>query len=181
MSDDALVSDAEREHAVARLREASAEGRLTLEELAARTGNAYGARTHGELVRVTADLPAVSAREPRRRDLPRVVLGLFVPVTRGGRRRLGRRTLALTLFAPLAIDLRGASFEDPEAVITVFSLFAPVTVAVPEHVEVELGVVGVFGPVRELGSPGDLSPSAPQLRLNGFSLFAPVFVRFGGS
>ena len=37
------ASDAERERAVGRLREAATEGRLTLEELADRTGLAYGA------------------------------------------------------------------------------------------------------------------------------------------
>ena len=65
MSDETFASDAERELAVGRLREASAEGRLTLEELSARTDAAYAARTHGELVQVTAGLPALGA--PRRR------------------------------------------------------------------------------------------------------------------
>jgi hypothetical protein len=46
------ASDAEREQAVVRLREASAEGRLTLEELADRTALAYEARSQAELVRV---------------------------------------------------------------------------------------------------------------------------------
>jgi hypothetical protein len=52
------ASDAERERAVARLRDASTEGRLTLEELAHRTGLAYAAKSHAKLERVTADLPA---------------------------------------------------------------------------------------------------------------------------
>jgi hypothetical protein len=52
------ASDAEREQIVVRLRDASAEGRLTLEELADRTALAYRARTHDELEPLTADLPA---------------------------------------------------------------------------------------------------------------------------
>ena len=55
------ASDAEREQTVARLRDASAEGRLTLEELAERTTLAYRASTHAELEPLTADLPAAAA------------------------------------------------------------------------------------------------------------------------
>lgn len=51
------ASDAEREQVVVRLRDASAEGRLTLEELSDRTALAYTARSHAELVPLTEDLP----------------------------------------------------------------------------------------------------------------------------
>ena len=64
MTDELLASDAEREQAVVRLRDASTEGRLTLDELAQRTGDAYAARTQHELVKLTSDLPAVQARAP---------------------------------------------------------------------------------------------------------------------
>src|SRR4029079_3727863 len=59
------ASDAEREQVVVRLRDASAEGRLTLEELADRTALAYTARSHAELGPLTDDLPAALA--PSRR------------------------------------------------------------------------------------------------------------------
>ena len=60
------ASDAEREAVVERLREATAEGRLTFGELSERTEAAYTATTRGELVPITADLPAVSSpRRPR--------------------------------------------------------------------------------------------------------------------
>ena len=63
MSEEHRVSDAEREAAVVLLRDASTDGRLTLEELGDRTGLAYAAATNGELERVTVDLPA--RRRPR--------------------------------------------------------------------------------------------------------------------
>ena len=48
MSDELRASDAEREQAVVRLRGASADGRLTLDELVARTGVALeGAHARG--------------------------------------------------------------------------------------------------------------------------------------
>lgn len=171
------ASDAERERAVAHLRAASTEGRLTLEELADRTGLAYAAHSHAELAHVTADLPAVAA-PPAAASQRRWVLGVFGPVTRRGRWQLGTPTIALSLFAPVKLDLRDATLPSGDATLTVVSVFGPVLVTVPEHVEVETEVISVFGPVHEEGSPGMLGPSAPRLRVSGMSVFAPVFVRY---
>jgi len=52
------ASDAEREAAVAHLREHAAAGRLTMDELDERSAAAYAARTLGELASLVADLPA---------------------------------------------------------------------------------------------------------------------------
>ena len=75
MNDELRVSDVEREQVVARLREASAEGRLTLDELASRTGSAYVARTRGELVQVTGtpDEQASALRDAMRVLFPEAV------------------------------------------------------------------------------------------------------------
>jgi Domain of unknown function (DUF1707)/Cell wall-active antibiotics response 4TMS YvqF len=173
------ASDAEREQAVARLREASAEGRLTLEELAERTALAYRARSHAELERLTADLPevaaaasAVSAARPRRRWL----IGVFAPVSRSGRRAFGERNVVISLFAPARLDLRQAQLPGGEAVVTVFSLFGPVFVTVPEHIDVEASVFAVLAPVRDESS-GEVPPNAPGVRIRGLALCAPVFVQ----
>jgi hypothetical protein len=59
------ASDAEREAVADRLRTAAAEGRLDPDELDERLGAAYGARTVGDLVPLTDDLPAsASAAAP---------------------------------------------------------------------------------------------------------------------
>jgi hypothetical protein len=60
------ASDAEREQVADRLRAAAAEGRLDPDELEERLGAAYGARTAGELVPLTADLPAPAGAVPAR-------------------------------------------------------------------------------------------------------------------
>jgi len=177
VSDELRASDAERDQALARLRDASAEGRLTLDELVARTGVALEARTRGELDRVTADLPAAQARAPER-TRPRLVLAVFAPVHRRNRWRLGARTLVLSVFAPTFFDLGSATLESDEATITVFSIFAPVTVTAPAHVDVDSAVVSIFAPFRELGSPGEVRPAAPRVRINGVTLFAPFFLRY---
>ena len=62
-----LASDADRERAAERLRAATAEGRLTSEELEERLEKAFSARTDAELEPLVADLPALR-REPRPRD-----------------------------------------------------------------------------------------------------------------
>lgn len=54
-------SDAEREQASSYVREAAAEGRLSMAELEERLSTIYGARYRHELAAVTADLPAVTA------------------------------------------------------------------------------------------------------------------------
>jgi len=51
------ASHADRDAVAERLREAAADGRLTLDELDERLGGASGARTYAELDRLTADLP----------------------------------------------------------------------------------------------------------------------------
>ena len=59
-----LASDPEREHVAGRLREAAAEGRLTLTESDERQAAAYAARIRAELIPLVSDLP--ETRRPRR-------------------------------------------------------------------------------------------------------------------
>jgi len=60
------ASDAERDVVATRLREAHAEGRLTVEEFSERLDAALAARTRGDLEDLTRDLPAVAGPAPRR-------------------------------------------------------------------------------------------------------------------
>jgi hypothetical protein len=172
------VSDAEREHTVVRLRDASAAGRLTLEELSDRTGLAYAAGTKAELEHVTADLPAVQPAAPAPQRDTRWIVGVFAPLVRRGRWRMAPRTIALSIFAPASIDLRAATFPHAEATLFVMSIFAPVTITVPEHIDVDLSVLAVFAPSIERGRPGDLPPAAPRLHVKGVSVFGPVFLHY---
>jgi hypothetical protein len=61
----------DREKVVAQLNTAFAEGRLDVAELDERVAAAYRAKTMGELVPLTADLPAQYAASPVRRPAPR--------------------------------------------------------------------------------------------------------------
>jgi hypothetical protein len=60
------ASDADRDAVAGLLRDAHAEGRLTVEEFTERLDAAYAARTHGDLVPLTSDLPASTGTDRRR-------------------------------------------------------------------------------------------------------------------
>lgn len=59
------IGNAEREEVVTQLQTAFAEGRLEVAEFDQRVSQVYAARTAGELVPLTADLPVPAARSQR--------------------------------------------------------------------------------------------------------------------
>jgi hypothetical protein len=100
------ASDADRDAAVDRLREAAGEGRLEPEELEQRVDRALRARTYGDLAELLADLPddggVLLPREGRRTNpAPRSAVlgaGLLVAVT-----------VAVTLVAVVAVLVLAAA------------------------------------------------------------------------
>jgi|SRR5947209_6857973 len=58
------ASDADRDRVATALRESYSEGRLTIDEFQERLEQAYGARTHGDLAVLTADLPVRVTHTP---------------------------------------------------------------------------------------------------------------------
>jgi hypothetical protein len=106
MDDHIRISDADRDRVAGRLRDSFAEGRLSTDELDERITAALGARTIGELRRVTADLPQPAPPPPPSgqsrpgRSRP----GRFRPAPYWQRRYRGPRLLPLALLA-LAVTL----------------------------------------------------------------------------
>lgn len=172
------VSDADREAAVVRLREAGGEGRLTLEELAERVERADGARTRGDLDALTADLPAATARarvpeEPRKER--RWVVAIMGGEQRKGRWRPSRRTNAIAIMGGVDIDLREAELADGAEILAI-PVMGAVTVVVPEGVSVELSGFALMG---GNSAPDDKVlplPNAPVVRVRAFSLMGGVVV-----
>jgi hypothetical protein len=169
-----LVSDADRESAVARLRVAGGEGRLTLEELADRVERADAARTHGDLEALTADLPQTmgpsTAPEPRPRGWIVAVMG---GAARKGRWRPPRRTNVLTLMGGAELDLREAELAE-DVVITAVAVMGGIGITVPEGVSVELSGFALMG---ANGGPNDKLPplpGAPAIRVRAYSLMGGV-------
>jgi Domain of unknown function (DUF1707)/Cell wall-active antibiotics response 4TMS YvqF len=166
------ASDAEREQAVARLREASAQGRLTLEEFSQRVEGAYAAKTHEELDRLTEDVPAVPAEPPEVRRQPRqFTIAVFGGSDRKGRWRVARRHWVVSLFGGSDLDLREASLEGGEATIYVLDLFGGTDLYVPEGIEVDFSGFGIFGGADEHGRDLPTRSSAPVLHVRALSVF----------
>ncbi|MGA5819032.1 DUF1707 SHOCT-like domain-containing protein [Kitasatospora sp. NPDC094028] len=185
---DLRVSDADRERVAELLRDAYAEGRLDAEEHAERIEAAYRAKTFGELVPLTRDLPAhrplsfekppqaapAAPRSgprlpPARHEAPSMV-AIFGGASRKGRWRVGSHLRAVAAFGGVEIDLTDAVFESPEVEIEVTALFGGVDIRVPENVSLHGGGVGIFGgfDVKEQTAA---DPYAPVVRVKGVAVF----------
>src|ERR1700710_1608077 len=88
MDRDVLVSDSERNDAVIALRDATVEGRLTLDEFSDRVGHAELARTSTDLVRVLDGLPARRSGA----DVPVKHSAVFSRLQRSGRWELAAKS-----------------------------------------------------------------------------------------
>jgi hypothetical protein len=120
-SDAARAADADREAVADRLRIAAGEGRIDLAELDDRLGQAYSARTYGELELLVVDLPARSASILPAGALPEpetLVLKTKMPnLKQSGQWAVPRRILAETTMGIITIDFTQASCAHREVVV----------------------------------------------------------------
>jgi len=176
MDDPSLrVSDADREQAVAALREHLLAGRLTLAEFSERVEAALTARVGGELARVQEDLPAVVPAAGSRRKPARFTAALFGRAVRRGRLRLRGRAVAASVFGDLDFDLREATIDHGETAVTVLAAFGNADVYVPEGVNVDVGGITVFGHHRDWGRDAG-RPDAPTVHVRVLGLAGTVDV-----
>jgi len=168
------ASDADREAAVASLREHLAEGRLTLDEFTERIDLAYRARTHAELDELSRDLPA--AAPPSRRKPTRFLFSLFGSTECDGRIRVGRRVTCLAGFGNIDLDLRRATLESDVVTVTMLGAFAAIDLYVPEGIEVDVHGFSIFGHKRRRGGDTEPRPGTPLVRVYAVSLFAGLDV-----
>ncbi len=184
------VSDADRHRVAELLRQAAGEGRLDLEELDQRLEAAYVAKTYGDLVPLTADLPidsqlrqpaphpAVGAPLPtaHRFDTSVAILGA---ITRKGVWEVGQSHTAFAVMGGVEIDLREARFTSRETVIHAYGIWSGIDIYVNAHTRVIVdgfGIMGAFDQGRDKVEP-DLGPDSPVVRVNGFALMAGVTVQ----
>ena len=129
------ASDAERDATVDLLREAAAEGRLTLEELSDRVEAAAGAVTRSELAVLTSDLPAKTVVLGAAAQTPDVrAVG---DIKRSGAWAVEADSHFRTWFGAIKLDLRQAQISATETHIHARAVFGNVDLLVPEGVEVE--------------------------------------------
>ena len=185
------ASDADRERVAEALREAYAEGRLTVDEHSDRVDAVYAAKTLGELVPLTKDLPshaashdaayraaataASSAQQsalPSRSE-PENLVAVFGAAERKGRFRAGRVLNALAVFGGVEIDLTEAVFDAPELVINCRAVFGGVEIRVPEEVTLRGGGAGIFGGFDVRQQEGT-DPHGPVVTIKGTAVFGGV-------
>jgi hypothetical protein len=169
---DVRASDAERDATINRLREATGEGRLTLEELTDRIEAAAGAVMRSDLVPLTSDLPATAAVSRSSRAFNVRGVG---DVKRSGTWTVAAESSFRSWFGNIKLDLRQAQIDAVETRIHARALFGNIDLLVPEGVEVELQAGTQLGRSKvELGSA---SPGAPRIVLTGGTFFGDIKVR----
>jgi hypothetical protein len=168
------ATDADREHTVGRLSDASVNGALTLEELADRADLAHRARTREELAVLIRDLPSADVHAlyvAERREW-----AVCSHLTRGGRWLPAERNRYVSVCGTIDIDLREAVLHGPVIDLEVVSWFGTTTVLVPEGAVVELDAGG-FSATHDLRVDGAPAPGAPVVRLRTRGGFGTVRVR----
>jgi hypothetical protein len=170
-----LLSDADREAVVERLRAACGEGRLSLEEFGDRVGDAYRARTTAELVPLTVDLPALPAEAPPQLRPTKWVVAVFSGARRSGPWRPSRPTRAVAVMGSCQVDLTGVDLE-PDTELVAIAVFGGIEVLVPDGVAVDLGGFAFLGG-RDDRTSSHSPPGAPIVRVDCRAFMGGVTVR----
>jgi hypothetical protein len=160
VSEPLLASDADRDIALALLREAAVDGRLTIEDLAARAELVHAARTRDDVAAATAGLaPAAAVEQAEQRH--RAVLG---SVVRDGRWTLAPRNRFVAVLGTVRLDLRNAVLPGPTVEIDAVPVLGTVEILVPEGVHVEVTGGGLLSS-QQLRLPGPAPAGAPVVRI----------------
>lgn len=183
------ISDDDRHQVAEVLRQAAGEGRLDLEELDQRLEAAYGAKTYGELVPITADLPLAGPRPtpgglarpvPPRGPAVRHSVSLAVM---SETRRLGPWVLAdghtaFALMGSVVLDLREAVFDRDDLTLWASAVMGEVTIVVDASTRVVLEGFAVMGEYRQQRERVAFDPTGagPVVRVRGLALMGAVRV-----
>jgi len=181
------ISDADRHKVAELLRDAAGEGRLDMEELDERLEATYAAKTYGDLVPITIDLPG-HRDQPATPLVPRHTrpatttfensLALMGGCSRKGAWLVPERHNAFALMGGVELDLREATFAARETTIYANAVMAGIDIVVDErtHVVVEgVGIMGAFEQARDK-VPARLTADSPVVRVKGVALMSGVTV-----
>ncbi len=185
------ISDDDRHKVADVLRQAAGEGRIDLDELDERLEATYRAKTYGELVPITADLP-VAGGGPRAQPAPAwrpepsstrprypSSLALMSETRRTGSWLVQDGHTAVAVMGGVVLDLRQAQFETAEVTVNAYALMGEVKVLVGPGTTVVVEGTGVMGEYSEQRPrvPYDLAAGGPVVRVRGFALMGSVHVQ----
>lgn len=198
------ASDADRDSVAYQLREALAEGRLDPDEHSERLDAVYRAKTIGELVPLTEDLPApgpapssaaptsaapTDFRSPRpvygggrivdQQPTSQSAIALMGGADRSGNWVLPGSFVAVAVMGGVELDLREARFTQRETTIWTHTLMGGVAVTVPEDIQVRVHgfpLMGGFGVSGD--TPSVVDPDAPIVHIRGTAVMGGVGVYY---
>jgi hypothetical protein len=187
---DLRASDADRERVAKVLHDAMGEGRLTIDELDERLRSVYQAKTLGDLVPMTADLPKASSPSPLPSPLADALpservggvptsSGAFAMMSgfdRSGPWVVPRQFTAGAFLGGGELDLTEATFAEHECTINVFAFMGGVEIIVPDDITVRVtgfAIMGGFDHKYARQGP----PGSPVLTVTGFAFMGGVDVR----
>jgi hypothetical protein len=188
------ASDADRERVAQVLHGALSEGRITMEELEERLTTVYAAKTLGELVPVTVDLPtptAATSLEPastRALGFPDTRIGgrpgsaVSVAVMSGAMRKgswvVPQQHTTFAFWGGAEIDLRTARYAEKHTTITAIAIMGGIQITVPDDINVDvtgIGLMGGFVLDDKAGTP-PAPATAPTVKINGLAFWGGVVV-----
>ena len=185
------IGDADRERVAETLREAAAQGHISMIELDERLEQTWAARTATDLVPITADLPqfrqpvdgsTVPAVRPGSRIVPgpqRMSAGAIMGgVDRSGEWVVPEQLDVRVVMGGANIDLRQATFAAPEVVINVHALMGGCEIIVDPYTRVILEGTGFMGSFSAPAgnTKAELTDDSPVVRVRGKAMWAGVTV-----
>jgi hypothetical protein len=183
------ISDEDRHKVAEVLRRAAGEGRIDLDELDQRLEAAYAAKTYGELVPITVDLPVAGRPHPVAAP-PQQPLGarysgsvaIMSATKRAGTWVVEDHHTAFALMGSVVLDLREAQFQSHEVTINANAIMGDIQVVVDAGTTVLVEGAGVMGEFSEQRPrvPFDAEQGGPVVRLRGFALMGSVHVQRKG-
>lgn len=192
------VSDEDRHKVAEVLRQAAGEGRIDLDELDERLEATYGAKTYGDLVPITADLPvrttgSLPAPPPSAPPAVRPAasqpavpaatyessMSFMGDCSRRGVWRVPEQHTAFSMMGSVTLDLREAVFGAQEVTINAVAIMAGIDIIVNPWTQVIVDGVGIMGDFSQSRdkAPAELTAGSPVVRVKGLALMAGVNVQ----
>jgi hypothetical protein len=172
-------SQADRDAAVASLREETARERLTIEEFGDRVDAVLAAENIHELRQALAGVESLPAVEGI--GTVSTVVAFLGTQRRAGRWRLPDRLRVLGVLGDVHLDLGAAVCAEDVVEINTWSLFGDVALDVPAGVEVELTGFNIFGNRDLAPASARPVPGTPRIRIRARAAFGDVLVRSTGA
>lgn len=160
------AGDDDRQATVRRLEQAMVEGRISLDEMEDRMGQAYRASTWDQLDRLTHDLPAPVREQapPATRPIGSLHVGLLGDVRRGGWIATEDHMTGVTLLGDVVIDLASAQIPDDGVTVAGVTLLGDVRVIVPDGARVKFTGLHLLGDRIEMLTPPSADGSLITIR-----------------